>query len=43
MLPTKKRLLMRIIVDTSVLIALDQEGGGTADATRGNPEPSTYD
>jgi hypothetical protein len=42
-LPTKKRLLMRVIVDTSVLIALTQEGAGTADATRGDPEPSTYD
>ena len=34
---------MRVIVDTSVLIALDQEVGGTADAIRGNPEPSTHD
>ena len=42
-MPTKKRLLMRVIVDTSVLIALNQEGAGTADATRGDPEPSTYD
>jgi hypothetical protein len=33
---------MRVIVDTSVLIALNQEGAGTADATRGDPEPSTY-
>lgn len=34
---------MRVIVDTSVLIVLDQEGGGTADAIRGNPERFTHD